>query len=179
MFSTCQIFFWKKKRFSFWIWDFRDVGFEKSLHTKESRFLLYSVNTTTFAFLVILIRSYFWKNSYYTSDFGMKRIQRVKVWVKRKQRVRFWLESFTTCQILNWKFLQSVRFWTEEKHSASEFQLKETTRQILKLRKPKVLEFELKLLLHVRFGIGKKQIFGFWIWTFTTCRIPNRKVTMH
>ena len=126
--------FLKKKRFSFWIWDFRDVGFEKSLHTKESRFLLYSVNTTTFAFLVILIRSYFWKNSYYTSDFGMKRIQRVKVWVKRKQRVRFWLESFTTCQILNWKF-----------YKVSDFELKKnTTRQILNWKKLLVRFWNLK-----------------------------------
>ena len=81
-------------------------------------------------------------------------------------------KNLATRQILNWKGNNASQFDLKEnnasdfelnKYSASEFELKETTRQILKLRKPKASEFELKLLLHVRFGIGKKQIFGFWI----------------
>ena len=85
-----------------------------------------------------------------------------------------WINDFeknlATRQILNWKGNNASQFDLKEnnasdfelkKYSASEFETKETTRQILKLRKHKALEFELKLLLHVRFGIGKKT--NLWI----------------
>ena len=59
-------------------------------------------------------------NSFYTSDFEMKRLQRVTIWIKKNnasdfywkisQLVRFWIENFTKCQILNWRKIQRVRF---------------------------------------------------------------------
>ena len=74
-------------------------------------------------------------------------------------------KNLATRQILNKKEYKASKIELEEnnasnfeckKYNASDFELKETTRQILKLRKHKALEFELKILIHVRFGIGRK-----------------------
>ena len=158
LYKTDIAFCSEKKRTRFWIWDVSASRIpENFAHKDQASFFL--------------IR----ENDIFCDFRAFREIMILK-------------RNLATRQILNWKGNNASQFDLKEnnasdfelnKYSASEFELKETTRQILNLRKPKASEFELKLLLHVRFGIGKKQIFGFWIWTFTTCRIPNWKVTTH
>ena len=167
IFFTCQIFFWKKNASDsefeiFEMSDLENVCIQKITLPSFTTCIRQLLRFSCFSFDHISE-----KNSYYTSDFEMKRIQRVKVWVKRKQRVRFRLESFTSCQILNWKF-----------YKVSDFELKKnTTRQILNWKKLLVRFWNLKnaqsvrvwnkILLEVRCRIGKLQRIRCWKKFFT------------
>ena len=161
IFSTCQIFFWKKNASvsEFEISEMSDlkkVCIQKITLPSFTPCIRQLLRFSCFSFDHISE-----KNSYHTSDFEMKRIKRVKVWVKENnasdsnlkvlQRVRFWIENFATCQILNWRKIQRVRFWNKRNYSPY-FEID---------KNHKALEFDIKLLLDVRCGIGKLQRFIF------------------
>ena len=155
-----------KKSFRFWIWDFRYVGFEKSLHTKITllSFTLWIRQLLQFSCFSFDHVSEI--NSYYTSDFEMKRLQRVTIWIKKinasdfywkiLQLVRFWMENFRKCQILNWRKIQRVTFWNRKDY-ASDF----------KIRKSQSARVWNKILLEFRFRIGKIQRIRLWKKFFT------------
>ena len=123
------------------------------------------------------------------SHFEYRKIKHVRFWIQGKQRIIFSKKKFTTHHILKLTFFvwsdseiktsQHVRFWTDEKDIASDFELKRlkpvrfcsisfTTCQILKRNFFLWSDFQLNFVERVRFWIKSSKTCQIFIWRRTT-----------
>ena len=81
IFFVCIVLKQNASDFEFEI--FWNVGFHKSLHTKNHASFFYSTNTRFFAFFLLFLNQWLGNKIFYTSDFKLKKVHRLGFWNRK------------------------------------------------------------------------------------------------
>ena len=111
-FKKSQIFSWKiQKKVNFW----------KKLHSKVHVGTFLPPNGHVCP-LCVFLKALLWKKN---------SVLRVRIVIRKSQRVRFWINSFRTCQIMNWQTPNVSNFVWKKSQRVFFWNSKLTTCQVL------------------------------------------------